>query len=965
MKNTTPKPIQNSSSGNTNLDAHAHRLAESGSANQVMNITGKDYNKMVKRGLILSSIAVIILLIAAFYMISRLVVNQMDSNFEIMMKRTSSLSQSIESTYKEFLDESEFELSRYDYLSLLNAKNTGNDTFRSLRRLMLKFQDMLHSVEITDGKQSIALEKIAYNQVRVTPPSLSSVGLVQQKEWQVMDSSIVYIIPVVNARRVVTGNIRFRIDLDSYIHNIIMQDNVDKNTWILFTDNSKVIQAQTYNAEYKQGDAIKTDALAQIAKDTRQSLAGYTQGRLSTANTDLKVMMAYFPILIFNNYYSIIFCQDKSMLLSDIYTVIGILTIIFLLILLITFIMFYVFIRTLKKEENKLLQIQTAVENASDLIIITDMENQPIFVNKAFKDIFNTTYLNTAYPIDVIITDPKQRDQMLQMISSQKSWTGEVEVLNKNSEPMTCLLRSDIILDKSNAALAIMYMATDIAERKKAERMKNEFISTVSHELRTPLTSIRGSLGLIRGGVTGEVSPQTKKLVEIAYTNSERLVRLINDILDIEKIEAGKMEFHIQRTEIVPLVEKSIEMMRSYASGYNVKIILEPDYPNPTAYIDPDRFEQVLVNLISNAAKFSPAGNSVSVRMMMKSASVMRLSVTDHGMGIPDEYRAMMFKKFAQVDSSDSKAKGGTGLGLSISKAIVEKFGGTIDYESTLNQGSTFFIDIPADVAIVETDTDSSVTDNDRPQILIVEDDADIAALLKMILEEAGYRAATAPNAAEARRQAETGEFAAMTLDLMLPDKQGITLVQELRDDIRTRALPIIVVSAVADQQKQQFHGGFDILDWIQKPIDLPRLRRVLQQSVYQNGERKYSILHVEDDPDNIEIVAQILKDRATIVAATSLKAAQHRVLNSRFDLVILDVTLPDGNGMDLISYMRANGKQATPVLVFSASETPNELQNLVSASLVKSKTTNEELVGCIGRILSANKITVLESDTI
>jgi DNA-binding response OmpR family regulator len=321
----------------------------------------------------------------------------------------------------------------------------------------------------------------------------------------------------------------------------------------------------------------------------------------------------------------------------------------------------------------------------------------------------------------------------------------------------------------------------------------------------------------------------------------------------------------------------------------------------------------------------------------------------------------MMFKKFAQVDSSDSKAKGGTGLGLSISKAIVEKFGGKIDYESVLNSGSTFYIDLPAQLATEEPEPDSTPINPDRPKILIVEDDADIAALLKMILEDAGYSAAVARNATEALQQAESGEFAAMTLDLMLPDKQGITLVQELRNDTRTAYLPIIVVSAVADQQKQQFHGGFDILDWIQKPIDLPRLRRVLQQSVYQTGEGKYNILHVEDDPDNIEIVAQILADRATIVAATTLQAAQKKVLQNRFDLVILDVTLPDGNGMDLISFMRANGRQTTPVMVFSATETPNELQNLVTASLVKSKTTNDELVKCIGRILNGNKLAATE----
>lgn len=234
----------------------------------------------------------------------------------------------------------------------------------------------------------------------------------------------------------------------------------------------------------------------------------------------------------------------------------------------------------------------------------------------------------------------------------------------------------------------------DITERKKVDRLKNEFVSTVSHELRTPLTSIRGSLGLIAGGVAGEIPAQAKILVDIAHNNCERLVRLINDILDIEKIESGKMVFDFRPVEIMRLMEEALEANLAYAEQFRVRYTLDGDLSGVKTLADQDRLMQVMANLLSNAAKFSPANDVVAVSVARHGQEV-RVCVTDHGPGIPEEFHHRIFQKFAQADASDTRQKGGTGLGLNISKAIIEKHGGEIGFKTQSGIGTTFYFDLP------------------------------------------------------------------------------------------------------------------------------------------------------------------------------------------------------------------------------------------------------------------------------
>lgn len=232
------------------------------------------------------------------------------------------------------------------------------------------------------------------------------------------------------------------------------------------------------------------------------------------------------------------------------------------------------------------------------------------------------------------------------------------------------------------------------ADLQRMAKLKDEFVATVSHELRTPLTSIRGSLSLLAEGMAGDLPDAAKKLVGIAGNSCERLVRMINDLLDIERIESGNMEFDLRDQPLEPIVDQAVVSMQGYSAQYGVPIRAEAVPAGLRVRADRDRLIQVLINLLSNAIKFSPAGSEVLLTTRVDGGRV-RISVIDHGEGLPDEFRDRIFEKFAQADSGDSRRRGGTGLGLNICKRIVEEHGGRIDFDSVHGQGSSFHVELP------------------------------------------------------------------------------------------------------------------------------------------------------------------------------------------------------------------------------------------------------------------------------
>ena len=627
-----------------------------------------------------------------------------------------------------------------------------------------------------------------------------------------------------------------------------------------------------------------------------------------------------------------------------------------------------------KKSEESLVRIgnlhRAIVEGAGHLIITTDTEGVILAFNRAAER-------SLGYRADELIGkftpavfhDPAEvvrRAQQLTaagqpvepgfevfVVGSRKHIMGDAHewtYIRKDGTRFPVLLTVTALRDASGEIYAFLGIASDISDRVKIERMKSEFISTVSHELRTPLTSIRGSLGLIAGGVAGELPAQAKALVDIAHKNSERLILLVNDILDMEKIEAGKMEFRPKPTDLLLLLAQALDGNRAYAQQFGVTYELETSLNCATVNVDANRLLQVLANLLSNAAKFSPAGGRVVVAATSDGRHV-RVAVSDCGSGIPEQFRSRIFQKFAQADSSDTRMKGGSGLGLSITKAIVEQMGGSIGFVSQPNILTTFFVDFPIwqESGAVESDT---VESDKRKRVLVCEDDQDIAALLRLMLEQEGLLIDVAHDAAQAKQLLGLHDYAAMTLDLGLPDQNGISLIRELRTNKKTADLPIIVVSANAGKGRKELNGdAFSVIDWINKPIDHAHLVSALEQAIAQSASVRPRVLHVEDDADIYHVVHTIVSGIADTENAPTIAAARKLLKERHFDLAILDVSLPDGSGMELLRELNS-ALPPVPVMVFSAHEITLEATRQVQASLVKSRTNNEQLLATIKRMV-------------
>lgn len=468
-------------------------------------------------------------------------------------------------------------------------------------------------------------------------------------------------------------------------------------------------------------------------------------------------------------------------------------------------------------------------------------------------------------------------------------------------------------------------MVRDVSARRRIEELQSEFVSTVSHELRTPLTSIRGALGLIAGGITGELPAEAREFVEIAFSNCERLVRLVNDILDTEKMQQGKLEFTLRSTPLSQVLKTTLSASEGLAREQGVELILAGEIPGGEVLVDLDRLGQVMANLLANAIKFSPTGARIEV-----SAEIVRrrfrVSIRDYGSGIPEEFRGRIFQRFSQADASATRKKGGTGLGLSISKLLIEHMRGTIGFEPAEGQGTVFFFELPYLPPVTPSEPD----EGEGPLVLICEDDPDLAHSLAGLLKSRGFAVHLAPTLERARRLLSSTVYAAITLDLVLADGLGTDLIHELRAAEATRLTPIIVVTG---SDRRLGSAAVLVTDVIQKPFEEERLLASLHNAVALSGSLSPRLLHVEDDPDIRKIFRRTLPQDWTVAGAETIAAAKSALREHTFDVVVLDLGLPDGGGEELIDCVGE-----AQVILFSASEAPRATAERVTAALVKSR---------------------------
>lgn len=598
----------------------------------------------------------------------------------------------------------------------------------------------------------------------------------------------------------------------------------------------------------------------------------------------------------------------------------------------------------LQRSEGELNRFRTTLNRTLDCVFMFDAEDYRFYYgNAGALRMTGFTYEELlhkhAWEMNPERTEKGFRELVAPLITGEKdALTFDTTLGTSQGErvPVECFIQ---YIAPANEPARFVVIVRDLTQRKRVEQMKSEFVSTVSHELRTPLTSISGALGLVAGGALGDVPGPALEMIRIAHNNSRRLTHLINDLLDIERIAAGKLAFDMQVQPLMPLVEQAIEATRTYGSENKVTLRMVQGVDGIDVRVDSQRLLQVLSNLLSNAIKFSPEGGTVDIAVEHRAPKV-RISVRDYGRGIPDGFRTRIFEKFAQADASDTRKQSGTGLGLAISRELAERMNGYLDFDSVPGEGASFWLELPV------ANERLLVAGGDKTPILIVEDDTDAALLLRKMLDEAGYSADIAGHGAAALRALDEKQYAAVVLDLLLPDMNGIEIIRRLRAQQETRSLPVIVASAHTENGKLTISGDVPSIVWLPKPVDQSLLLIELRELIART-ERPCHVLHIEDDADLHRVIRTMVGPECEFTHAGDIKEARALLKPGAFDVVILDLGLPDGSGLDLLPDIKATVPNSRLVILTGQDTSQLDLRK-VDSVLLKSRMTPRQLLETI-----------------
>jgi len=558
----------------------------------------------------------------------------------------------------------------------------------------------------------------------------------------------------------------------------------------------------------------------------------------------------------------------------------------------------------------------------------------------------------SVYPEEDCPTYHALRDGKPRAITSEVFWRRDGSSFPV--EYLTALLRSE---DGRISGAVLSFR--DITHRRQAEQAKDELVGLVSHELRTPLTSIRGALGLLVSGKLGALPERGQRMMDIAVANTDRLVRLINDVLDIERMESGHAPLVLRDVVIGDLMQQAADTLRPLAEQAGVT--LEVSRLDILVCVDADRILQMLTNLLSNAIRFSLAGARVELLGKAEPGNV-HIEVRDSGRGIPANKLDAIFERFQQVDAADAREKAGSGLGLPICRSIVQRHRGRIWVESRMGEGSVFHVSLPGlrsdqlptappagvEIRDVESETSAKL-------ILVCDDDPSTREVIGATLEAGGYRVALAATGDEAVRQARLMLPDVMLLDLLMPGMNGWQTMQELTRHPETRDLPVVIFSGLSASVAHA--GSGNVAGWVHKPANDAALFQALERAL-AGAEAIARVLLVEDDSDLAGILVELLRQTGveTLHAGTQREAVE---VSARAlpDLLILDLGLADGTGFEVVAALRRHAElRFMPVVVFSARDLTPEEQELLrlgpTAFLTKSRSTLEEVLAHVANLL-------------
>jgi PAS domain S-box-containing protein len=493
---------------------------------------------------------------------------------------------------------------------------------------------------------------------------------------------------------------------------------------------------------------------------------------------------------------------------------------------------------------------------------------------------------------------------------------------------------------------------------EEANRLKSEFLANMSHELRTPLNGIIGFAEIMHDGRVGPVSDQHKEYLSDILTSARHLLQLINDVLDLSKVEAGKMEFNPQLVNLQILVQEVREIVRTLAASKRIKVSSEIDPALSAIDADPRSVKQILYNYLSNALKFTPEGGRVTVRGKVEDAERFCLEVEDNGIGISASDTDRLFVEFQQLDSSAAKKYSGTGLGLALTRKIVEAQGGSVGVSSTLGKGSIFYAVLPRTFRPIGEMPDEKQTvrvADGAPVVLVVEDDANDRAWIARALRKTGYGVETVATGSEALIRCREQRFDAITLDIMLPDMSGRAVLEKLRERGLNQETPVVVVTVLA---QKGIVAGYQVVDILAKPVSEGEIVRALERCGITPSSRR-PVLVIDDDASALKVADQALRQlgfrpvcRQDV--ASALKAAS----TERPAAVVLDLMMPKMNGFEFLKHFRkSRSGRRTPVIVWTGKDlSENERAALRSSvtSIAKKDSQAKQLIHELKAVLSA-----------
>jgi PAS domain S-box-containing protein len=492
------------------------------------------------------------------------------------------------------------------------------------------------------------------------------------------------------------------------------------------------------------------------------------------------------------------------------------------------------------------------------------------------------------------------------------------------------------ITDRKRAEQALQALAVSLEEKVKARtaeleiardqalvatKQKSEFLASMSHELRTPLNAVIGFSEVLSEKMFGDLNSKQEEYILDILSSGRHLLSLINDILDISKVEAGRMELELSTFDVSALLESTLALVRERANRSGIHLTIEIDSECGQFTADERKVKQVVLNLLSNAVKFTSRGGQVSLKASLID-NAMNISVTDTGVGIAPEDQQKVFEEFYQVGSDYSRKREGTGLGLALAKRYIELHGGHIQVTSAVGHGSTFTFSLPMRPHIEETSefTDErAITHSQAPLALIVEDDPASAKLLKLYLTEAGFTVEVAHDGEVGFEKARTLQPTVITLDILMPRVDGWDFLTRLKADSRTASIPVVVLSIVDEPGKGFALGA---TEYLVKPVDREELIRAVRHAVRtpRQDARDITVLAVDDDPIVLELMDAVLgSEDFTVLKAASGREGLELARQRRPDVIVLDLLMPDLDGFQVLDELKKNPETAhIPIIILT-----------------------------------------------